>query len=156
MIKFKIKKRFQAVVLYLKTHLYSIIWVAVALYVWNVTDFFYVLFAHPDIVHALRTTAIIGFTSITIITIYVCFGLPSMFDIHNVEDYNPNLIKVGAALSGLSFASIIGALWPVWGIYSTVLLFILRKGFYGVSDLLPRKKYNEFSKCMITQVGLCS
>lgn len=84
MLQYKIKKKFQSIVHYLKTHVISMIWVAVSLYVWNVTDFFYVLFSHPDIVHLLRTLAIIGFTSITIITIYVCFGLPSLYDIHNV------------------------------------------------------------------------
>ena len=84
LLKFKIKKKLQSIAHYFKTHFISMIWVAVALYVWNVTDFFHVLFAHPLILHSLRTVAIIGFTSITIITIYVCFGLPSLYNIHNV------------------------------------------------------------------------
>lgn len=156
MLKYRIKRKIQSIIHFFKSHLVSILWLAVSLYVWNVTDFFHVLFSHPLIIHPFRTIAIIGFTSITIITIYVCFGLPSLYDIHNVEEYNPNLIKVGAALSGLSFLSIMGALWPVWGMYSIALLFILRKGFYAVCDILPRKKYNEFSTNGVIQVGSSS
>lgn len=151
MLKYKIKKRFLSIYHYLKNHIASITWLAVSLYVWNITDFFHELFANPLIFQSMRTISIMGFTSITIITIYICFGLPSIYDIHNVEEYNPNLIKVGAALSGISFSSLILALWPVWGYYSIVILFILRKGFYGLSDLLPRKKYNEFSIYLLTK-----
>ena len=142
MLKYKIKKKLQSCLHYLKTHKASIAWLLVALYVWNITDFFHILFAHPLVNHYIRTLSIIGFTSITIITIFVCFGLPSLWDIRNVEEYNPDLIKIGAALSAFSTLSVVAACWPIWGLYTVAILFILRKGFYGLSDLLPRKKYN--------------
>ena len=97
-----------------------------------------------------------GFTSMTIITIFVCFGLPSLYEIRNVEEYNPQLIQVGAFLSGVSFVGIVCSLWSLWGLHTIIVLFILRKGFYGLADLLPRKRYNEFSSGSLTQAASCS
>jgi len=69
--------------------------------------------------------------------LYTSFVLPRMSGVTNIEDYNPKLVSVGAAVGVVSVISIIIAIWPVWGGWSLLIFISIWKGFFSISVFLP-------------------
>jgi hypothetical protein len=77
--------------------------------------------------------------------LYVCFVLPMVFKITNVEDYNPKLITVGATAGAVAILTLLIAIWPVWGFTSFWMFGILWKGFWELASLMPRGRWSNLS-----------
>ena len=68
---------------------------------------------------------------------FAAFIMPRISGIDDIEEYNPKLAAVGAAVGVVSVISLIVAIWPVWGWWSLPIFITLWKGFFGVSMFLP-------------------
>jgi len=78
-----------------------------------------------------------GYTIIISLMLFTSFIMPRIAGTSNVEEYNPKLVSVGAAVGVVSIISIIIAIWPVWGWVSLPIFICLWKGFFSFSDFLP-------------------
>jgi hypothetical protein len=78
-----------------------------------------------------------GYTMIVCLMVFSTFIMPRIAGTSDIEEYNPKLIPIGAAVGFISVISLIIAIWPVWGWWSLLIFIVLWKGFFGLSVFLP-------------------
>lgn len=77
------------------------------------------------------------FCIVFVITLFITFALPHIYKIDSVEDYNHRLIPIATVFGVVAVICMLIAIWPVWGYTSLLVFFLLWKGFFEVSTLLP-------------------
>ena len=112
-------------------------WVLVAAAVIYYSNFFHNLFKNPNINEFFFQISATGYTIVISLMLFTSFIMPRISGIHDVEEYNPKLISIGAVVGLISVISIIIAIWPVWGWWSLAIFICLWKGFFGLSVFLP-------------------
>jgi len=56
----------------------------------------------------------------------------------------------------ISTISIIAALWPVWGWWSPLIFICLWKGYFSLSNILPKGKLGNFAFVLINIAAVLS
>ena len=119
-------------------YLRNLFWVCVSAFTIYYSNFFHNLFTNPAINELFFHIAMAGYTILLMLMLFAAFVMPYISGgITDIEEYNPKLVAVGAAVGVVSVISIIIAIWPVWGWWSLGIFVALFKGFFGVSLFLP-------------------
>jgi hypothetical protein len=108
----------------------SIIWIGMAMCSIYFSNFFYNIFNNPDIKEPFFSLSMGSFSFLIVYAIYVSYYLPMVCKVRNCEEYNPRIITIGAAAGAIALATMLIAIWPVWGFTSIWMLSILWKGFW--------------------------
>lgn len=112
-------------------------WVLVAVVTVYYSNFFHHLFRNPNINEFFFQLSMTGYTMIVCLMVFSTFIMPRIAGTSDIEEYNPKLIPIGAAVGFISVISLIIAIWPVWGWWSLLIFIVLWKGFFGLSVFLP-------------------
>jgi hypothetical protein len=118
-------------------YLRNAFWVIVAVVVIYYSNFFHNLFSNPNINELFFQISVAGYTIIFSLMIFTSFIMPRIAGTNNIDEYNPKLVSVGAAVGVISVISILIAIWPVWGWWSFPIFISLWKGFFSMSVFLP-------------------
>jgi hypothetical protein len=95
------------------------------------------LFKNPNINELFFQLSMTGYTMIVCLMVFSTFIMPRIAGTSDIEEYNPKLVPIGAAVGFISVISLIIAIWPVWGWWSLLIFIVLWKGFFGLSVFLP-------------------
>jgi hypothetical protein len=101
------------------------------------SNFFHHLFKNPNINELFFQLSMTGYTMIVCLMVFSTFIMPRIAGTSDIEEYNPKLVPIGAAVGFISVISLIIAIWPVWGWWSLLIFIVLWKGFFGLSVFLP-------------------
>lgn len=112
-------------------------WVLVAVVTVYYSNFFHHLFRNPNINELFFQLSMTGYTMIVCLMVFSTFIMPRIAGTSDIEEYNPKLIPIGAAVGFISVISLLIAIWPVWGWWSLLIFIVLWKGFFGLSVFLP-------------------
>ena len=113
------------------------LWVIVAAVTIYYSNFFHHLFKNPNINEFFFQLSMTGYTMIVCLMVFSTFIMPRIAGTSDIEEYNPKLVPIGAAVGFISVISLIIAIWPVWGWWSLLIFIVLWKGFFGLSVFLP-------------------
>lgn len=112
-------------------------WVIIAGVTIYYSNFFHHLFKNPNINELFFQLSMTGYTMIVCLMVFSTFIMPRIAGTSDIEEYNPKLVPIGAAVGFISVISLIIAIWPVWGWWSLLIFIVLWKGFFGLSVFLP-------------------
>jgi hypothetical protein len=124
----------------IQTKLHAALWVIVACCVVSYTDFIKVILTDGRINRMPLNLAVMAMVVIVSILCYLCVYLPifeKISDYRMWEVHCPNMIPMLTGAGAVCIISLTTAMWPVWGIFSPVLVFFLMMGFMFVAHFIP-------------------
>ena len=123
---------------YIRTKIEALIWTLVFFFVFKRTKIVKELFNNPQINELFLMIFLIAFGINFAIIVFVSLVVPYL-GYEKYEDYSPHITPLGSVIMAVGFFSLIIAIYPVYGLWSLLIVPILGMGFLMFAHFIPLK-----------------
>jgi hypothetical protein len=121
---------------YIRTKIEALVWITIFLFVFERTKIVKELFNNPKINELFLTIFITAFGINFAIILFVSLVVPYL-GYQKYEDYSPHITPFGSVVMAVGFFSLIIAIYPVYGLWSLLIVPILGMGFLMFAHFIP-------------------